>query len=93
MSQVGGVIFGGGITIGAGWGIFSAQTAPDRLWDWPTWVALVMTILGAIMLVWSFFGTDKPETSGRLVQRQSGGAGSINIQAGRDVSYKNEGRE
>lgn len=91
LSQVGGVIFSGGITIGVGWGIFAAQTAPDRLWDWPLWTALVMTVLGAIMLFWSFFGPDKTDKSSRLVQRQSGGAGSINIQAGRDVSYKDEG--
>ncbi|MFF2297398.1 hypothetical protein [Arthrobacter sp. NPDC058127] len=71
--------------------MFAAQTDPARLWDWPMWVAAAMSLLGAAMLLWSFFGSDKSEQGKRrLVQKQSGGVGSVNLQAGRDITYKNK---
>jgi NO-binding membrane sensor protein with MHYT domain len=89
MSQVGGIVFGGGVTIGAGWGIMAAQTASTVLWDWPMWLAAALVAVGSTMLVWSFFVRNESESSSGRLQSQEGGARSVNIQAGRDVTYNN----
>ena len=93
LSQVGGVVFGSGVTIGAGWGIWAAQSPTAGLWDWPIWPAIALCVLGGVLLGWSFFGakSSMPD-GGHLNQEQSGGAGSVNIQAGRDITYKSDGK-
>ena len=88
LSQTGSLVAGGGITLGVGWGIWAAQSPNAQLWEWPMLLAIAVGLLGGAMTVWSFFGTNDSSPNGLLKQRQSGGAGSVNIQAGRDVTYK-----
>ena len=94
LSQVGGVIFGGGLTLGVGWGIWAAQSPAAGFWDWPMWPAIAMCVAGGAMLVVSFVGAAKASSEGisSLKQSQSSGARSVNMQAGHDVTYNADGR-
>jgi len=77
----GGVITGLGGVVGAGYFVYALQ-GRVTFWDWPGVASVVVVVVG---LVGVAIGLLRPHRElGR--QGQSGGDGSVNVQAGRDIN-------
>lgn len=77
----GGVVAGLGGALGVGYYIYSLE-AGQSFWSWPGVVGLVATGIGLLLLV---VGLSRRDTHA-ATQRQRGGKGSTNYQAGGDMT-------
>lgn len=85
--QVGIAVATVGAALGIGWGIWAAQSPTTHLWEWPMLLGVGMGVVGGAMIFASFWVSDGSSGEGRIKQKQSGGKGSVNLQAGRDITY------
>lgn len=92
LSQTGASLFAAGVTIGAGWGIFAAQSDARQFWEWPMWTAAALCLVGIGTLLVSMLEGRSGPPKGNITQKQSGGDGSVNIQGAGDVTYGDGGR-
>lgn len=89
--QVGVAVATVGATLGSGWGIWAAQSPTARLWEWPMLLGIGVGVFGGAIIFASFFVSDDSTGEGRRIkQKQSGGKGSVNFQAGGDILYHNK---
>jgi hypothetical protein len=64
---------------------------------WPRWVWITLGVLGlvgiVVQFVWERHGADsgEPPVTNTVNQKQRGGKGSTNNQAGRDINFGNRG--
>ena len=84
--QAGGTVAGLGGALGTGFLIHTLQVSGD-FWTWPGWLAVVGTAVG-LLIVGLGVKLHEPEQGPKLSQQQSGGEGSRNFQAGRDIRLK-----
>lgn len=85
--QLGGTILTLGGGLGGAYWIYVLESAGDaRFWQWPAYIASALVALGiALISVWFFKPNRRKSDGSTATMQQTGGAGSTNIQAGRDI--------
>jgi hypothetical protein len=63
-----------------------AAGTKDSFWSWHGWMAISLLALGVLLVVVGLLGPSKGEAKQPPQQRQSGGPGSRNYQAGGDMT-------
>lgn len=83
VKAVGGFLAGGGASLAVGYLLYVLEFG-GSFWRWPGWIATALCIVG---LVLSIFAREQESGGGeaKVRQKQVGGHGSTNFQAGRDL--------
>jgi len=83
--QAGAAVFGAGAAAAVSYWIYGLQAGRGHtFWSTPGFVAVAAATVGLLMLVVGLF--QPGDRNGRPAQTQVGGAGSSNLQAGRDIN-------
>jgi hypothetical protein len=90
----GAAVFPTGAALAIAWLIY-VKEAPtfQSYWSWPGTLGVTVAVVGFVMVVVGFVmpSPKKSKRGRRAMQKQSGGANSINLQSGRDIILRNKG--
>lgn len=86
VQPVGAAIFGAGVAVALARAVYVAQSSATTFWEWPGFLAVALLLMGLLLLLARLLGKSSTDNGPSIRQRQKGGMGSHNYQAGGDLT-------